>query len=237
MPSLRTGSAAFGTGSGTSTTAVATVPSGTQVGDTISIWVAANSSGRTFSATGYTPSAASNPGSAAMSAALLTKTAVSGDLGGTVTVTCSGAALAFAGLIWASPDAFDPATPDAGLISTSSNTANGNNVTTTDNGDLLVMPVACRAGAGGGTPATITPPSGPIACSTVVSQLSTTSASAANIGVLLCTGTQASAGTITGTGEAASLSTNQANAAANITLAGTPPASGSGGSLLPLLGI
>lgn len=238
MPTLRAGSAAAGTGSSTSTTISLTVPSGTAVGDTICAWVACNTNGRTFSATGYSFSGASNPNSAAMSAGLLTKTAVSGDLGGSVTVTVSGAALAFAGVIFATPTAFDPATPDPGLISTSSNSAIGNNVTTTDNGDLLLMPAACRAGSAGGTPATITATSGnAISLSTVVSQLSTTSASVANIGIILFDGTQTSAGTVSNTTESATLSVSQANAGAFITLAGTATASGSGGSLLPLLGI
>lgn len=234
MPTLRTGSAAAGTGSAASTTVSFTVPSGTVAGDIIGIWVMCNSNTRTFSATGYTYQAASNSGGASASAGLLYKTAAAGDLGGNVTVTVSGAALAFAGVIFSvlASAGFDPATPDGGAVSTASTSVAGSSVTTTDNGDLLVWCGGARAGSAGGAPATITPPATSISVSTVVSQLSTTSASVANIGVLMGTGTQTSAGTISS--EAGSLSVSQANCGANITFGDTAAGPANPGGLIML---
>lgn len=227
MPTLRAGSAIVTTGAGTATTLSFTVPSGTAVGDTIGIWLFTGLTSRTFSATGYTYTAATNPGSASASGGLLFKTAVIGDLGGSVTVTISGAATVWAGTIFAvlASSGFDPSTADGGQISTSASSVSDSNTNTTLlNGDLVMWPGGCRSGAGGGTPATITPPSsatGYSGFSTVVAQSSTTHASVVNVGIILAKFTQTSAGN-TGTASIqGSLSVSEANACDNLTFGDT----------------
>lgn len=208
MPTLRAGSAAVTTGSGTATTLIFTVPSGTQVGDTIVIWCFGNIAAHTQSATGYASLAATNTGSATCSGGVLSKTAVLGDLGGSVTVTRSGSATTWGGVIFAvgATAGFDPTPADGGQINLASTTLTVPGQTTTLNGDLIVWPAGVKSGSAGGTPATITIPAG---FTTQVAQSNTTSTTVVNAGVILATATQTSAGA-TGN-ENGSVSVSQAN--------------------------
>ena len=219
MPStLETGAAAVTTGSGSATTLSFTVPSGTQTGDYICIWCAGNSSTRTFSATGYTEVDTGNTG-AAVNGSLLYKVASAGDLGGSVTVTESGSASAWAGVIFSvsAPGGWDPSAPTSGgQANTASTTITVPGLTTTTSGDLLVWVGAVRAGAAGGTAGTITPPTG---FTTAVAEAKSSSTSLANIGVLLATTTQATAGA-TGS-ENGTSSVSQANAGLLLAFAGS----------------
>lgn len=209
MPTLRAGSAAVNTGAGSATTLSFPVPSGTQVGDLICIWSFINNSSRTLSATGYTAQASTNTGGATASGGLLYKTAASGDLGGSVTVTISGTATVWGGVIFAvgATAGFDPTPSDGGQVNLASTTITVPGQTTTLNGDLLVWPAGTRSGSSGGAPGTITVPTG---FSSQVAQSNTTSTTATNVGVILATATQTTAGA-TGN-ENGSVSLSQANA-------------------------
>lgn len=231
MPGLRAGSAAVTTGAGSATTLPFTVPSGTAVGDRICIWLFGNTSGRTFSATGYTAQASTNLSGATISGGLLYKTAVSGDLGGSVTVTISGTASAWGGIIFAAAatSGFDPTPADGGQLNAASTTLAVPGQTTTINGDLLVWVAGTRSGAAGGAPGTITIPAG---FTGQVSEASTTSATATNVGVIMATATQATAGA-TGS-ENGTVSASQANGGQVICFADTALAN-QGGLIMLLM--
>lgn len=192
--------AAFGTGStSSSTTTSAPAPAGVALGDLLLIFMINATSTVTFSvtagSTGWTavgPSTGQN-----ITGTLFYKTADSTDVSlsgssGSYTITSSAGHSAEGMIILAPNGGFDPATPsNAGQYATTATTSSfsASGVTTTNNGDTIMVFGAVRAPSG--TPSTMTLPAG---FSALVAQSNTTAGANANVGLILGTKSQTTAG-------------------------------------------
>jgi len=190
--------ASFSTASTPSSTVSAPAPAGTAAGDLLLIWVVSQAAAMTFSVTAG--SSGWNAVTAAtgqnFSAQLLWKAADSTDVSlsgsaGSYTVTAS-VLHSIAGIIALAPGAsFDPSTPASSgqLLAAAALTYPVTGVTTVTPGDTLLLFAGARWNSG--ATGTMTLPGGWAAA---VAELDTTVAAAANVGVMLGTQVQGSAG-------------------------------------------
>jgi hypothetical protein len=185
----------FSTGSTPAASVAVPVPSGVALGDLIMMFVVSQAASMTFADTGDGFTAVGTSGQNC-STGFLYRTATSADVtlsasSGSYTITPS-ATHSMAGIIVDAPGAaYDPSAPTTGgvLLSAAGTAISSNSVTTLVNGDLLLWFGAVRSPATADS-AAITIPSG---FSTVVAQVTTTF-STVNVGAILATATQATAG-------------------------------------------
>jgi hypothetical protein len=177
------------TGATTATSFTIAQPTGLSVGDWCLLWVDIGNTTRTATATGFTAVTASSGNS--QSPCLLYRQ-ITGSESWPLTVTLSGAATDAVGIIYAAQGAngLDPVPTSSGQTNASSTTISVPGITTTSANDLLVW-FGATSSASGGTPNTITAPSGFTARG---SQVNDTQSAATNLGALVADATQSSAG-------------------------------------------
>jgi hypothetical protein len=190
--------ASFSTVATPSSTVSVPAQAGVGLGDLLLIWVVSQVAAMTFSVTAGSGSWNAVTASTGQncSAQLLWKAADSTDVSlsgssGSYTVTAS-VLHSMAGIVVAGPGAaFDPSTPASSgqLLVAAGTTITATGLTTTSSGDLLLWFGGSRFPSG--SSGTITQPAG---YSVAVTQVSTSVGGSANVGAMLATQTQGSAG-------------------------------------------